>query len=108
MAPHMFIIHHNNSSNRTVDLLPKSWALWLNKFHIPTCIFVGKYLFMPDNDMDFNVVVGKVIELPKLDSPSSEDIDKYHALFLKGYQDLFNKYKGKYARDGEAAVLEIL
>jgi hypothetical protein len=79
----------------------------LNSFHIPTYCFTGRYLFMPNDDMDFNVVVGKPIQLPHLESPSSEEVDRYHSLYLQAYQELFNKYKGQYAAEGEEATLEI-
>lgn len=82
-------------------------AFWLNKFHIPTCIFVGKYLlFMPDDQMDFTVVIGKFIELPKIDNPTNEDVTKYHDLFMLRTTELFNKFKGKYAATRNDAVLE--
>lgn len=62
---------------------------------------------MPNDDMDFNVVVGKAIQLPQIENPSVEDVDKYHKIYLEKYHELFNKFKGKYAADGEAAELEI-
>jgi hypothetical protein len=93
---------------RTIDLLPKSVSLWLNKYNIPTCVFMGKYFFMPNNDMDFNVVVGKAIKLPHIAQPSRVEVDKYHELFLQAYLELFDKFKGKYATQGSDAQLEIL
>lgn len=69
---------------------------------------MGKYLFMPNNDMDFNVVVGKPVELPHIASPTKEDVDRYHQEVLKAYVELFDKFKGKYAAQGNDAHLEIL
>lgn len=63
---------------------------------------------MPDDDIDLTVVVGKSIELPKIDNPSKEDVDKYHSLFIKSIVDLFDKHKGKYAATGEKAILEVV
>lgn len=62
---------------------------------------------MPNDDMDFNVVVGKAIQLPQIESPSSAEVDRYHSLYLQSYQELFNKYKGRYAAEGDEAKLEI-
>lgn len=93
--------------HRTADILPTSVSLWLNKYQIPTYFFIGRYFFMPNDDMDFNVVVGKTIELPQINDPSSEDIDKYHTIYINKYNELFNKFKGKYASEGEKAILEI-
>ena len=92
----------------TLDIFPKSIAFQLNKWHIPTCIFTGKYFsFMPDWDMDFHVVVGKNIKLPQIASPTKEEVDKYHAVFIAAYQELFDANKEKYAATGKNAVLEI-
>jgi hypothetical protein len=91
-----------------MDLLPTSVAFWLNKFHIPTCFFMGKYLFMPDNDMDFAIVIGKRLTLPKIENPTVEDVDKYHLLYIEHVTALFNKFKGKHAAEGSKAILEII
>ena len=127
--------------SRTVQWLPTKIAFWLNSYNIPTYLFMGRFFFMPDYDMDFTcgksewvlsvvpfisqllycgvmktiltylltcllaylltflltyvltylltcwlwyfTVVGKTIKLPQLDSPSKEEVDKYHAIFLK-------------------------
>eukprot|EP00997_Jenningsia_sp_PLL12_P006100 NODE_2646_length_888_cov_145.514899_g2178_i0.p1 GENE.NODE_2646_length_888_cov_145.514899_g2178_i0~~NODE_2646_length_888_cov_145.514899_g2178_i0.p1 ORF type:complete len:241 (+),score=9.23 NODE_2646_length_888_cov_145.514899_g2178_i0:26-724(+) len=81
----------------TVQWLPTKIAFWLNSYNIPTYLFMGRFFFMPDYDMDFTCVVGKTIKLPQLDSPSKEEVDKYHAIFLKAYEDLFERNKEKYA-----------
>lgn len=62
---------------------------------------------MPDDDMDFTVVVGTNIELPHIPNPTPEDVDKYHALFVERITGLFDKFKHKYAATGTEAVLEI-
>lgn len=92
----------------TIDLIPQNIAFFLNKFNIPTCIFIGKFFFMPDNDIDLVVVVGKKIPLPQISKPSAADVDKYHGLFLEAYQELFDKYKLTCSVQGAKAVLEIL
>ena len=63
--------------------------------------------FMPDDEMDFTVVVGKNMKLPKIENPTKEDIDKYHCMYVKRIKDLFDKFKGKYAAQGENVYLEI-
>lgn len=93
--------------HRTYDIIPTSIALWLNKYQIPTYCFMGKYLFMPEDDMDFCVVIGKTIKLPNIPNPSEEDVNKYHQIFMDAYQTLFDSNKEKYASSGANAVLEI-
>jgi hypothetical protein len=92
---------------RTIDLIPKTIALWLNKYNIPTYCFIGKYFFMPDDNMDLIVVVGKTIELPQLPDPSEEEVNRYHRMFINAYVDLFNKYKREYSSGGENSILEV-
>lgn len=92
---------------RAVNLFPKSISLWLNKRNIPTSLFVGKYLFMPDDDIDFTVVVGRTIKFPRIEQPSAEDIDRHHKMWMDAFVELFNRHKGKYAATGDAAELEV-
>lgn len=63
---------------------------------------------MPNDDMDFTIVVGKKIELPCITEPSTEDVNKWHAIVLDNYLKLFDKFKGKYAATGSSAQLEII
>lgn len=44
------------------------------------------------------VVVGKPMELPQIDSPSQEDIDKYHQQYVEEVKRIFDTYK-KYNSD---------
>ena len=62
---------------------------------------------MPDDDIDLTVVVGKAIRFKKIENPTKDDIDKHQKLYLQSVQTLFNKFKGKYSPDKDAAVLEI-
>jgi len=42
-------------------------------------------------------VCGKGIELPKIENPSKEDIDKYHQIYIQGLKELYHTYAPKYA-----------
>ena len=92
-----------------LDLLPAKLAFTLNKWNIPTCIFIGKYFtFMPDWNMDLTIVVGKSLQLPPIAQPSAKEVDEHHAAFISAYKALFEMNKEKYAATGKEAVLEIL
>jgi hypothetical protein len=39
--------------SRTVQCLPTKISFWLNSYNIPTYLFMGRFFFMPDYDMDF-------------------------------------------------------
>ncbi len=91
----------------TVKTYP-TLMLWLNRFHIPGVLFYGRFLFLPDWNANIIPVVGNVIKFPHIPEPSPADVDKHHALFIAAMQTLFDKYKGKYASQGNDAKLELL
>lgn len=91
----------------TIKIWPKL-MLWLNKFKIPGVVFVGKFFFLPNPDLNLYVVIGKPVQLPHIENPTKEDVDKYHALYIETMKALFNKYKGRCAKEGEAAELHIV
>ncbi len=53
-----------------------------------------------DSRADVDGEVGTVL-------PSADMVEKYHAIYMAALIDLFNRNKGRYAVDGERAVLEI-
>jgi len=91
----------------TIKIWPKL-MLWLNKFKIPGVVFVGKFFFLPNPDLDMYVVIGKPLELPHIENPTKDDVNKYHKLYMEKMTELFNKYKGRCAKEGEDAELHIV
>lgn len=51
-------------------------------------------------------VVGKPIDVEKIENPTQEDIDKYHELYLKGLKDIFEKYKVELGDEYKDMVLK--
>lgn len=45
-------------------------------------------------------VVGKPVEVPKLECPSEEEVDRMHRQYTDALMKLFNEYKDKYAAPG--------
>ncbi|OQS02314.1 diacylglycerol O-acyltransferase [Thraustotheca clavata] len=82
--------------------------VWLNRFKIPGVIFHGLWYcaFMPFSNIHITTVVGKPIQLPKIDHPTVDDVKKYHDQYVDALQTVFEKYKGQYATD-PTAILEI-
>jgi 2-acylglycerol O-acyltransferase 2 len=80
-----------------VEIGFRSFRLWLNKYNIPGTLFIGKYLFLPDNNIDINIVVGAPMKIPMIAEPTAEEIDKYHTAYIDAVKKLFERYKGKYA-----------
>ncbi|XP_074133852.1 diacylglycerol O-acyltransferase 2-like protein 6 [Sminthopsis crassicaudata] len=65
------------------------------------CTFHGRGLtknswgFLPFN-LPITTVVGEPIPVPKIEKPSQELIDEYHARYIKALQKLFEKHKVHY------------
>ncbi|XP_076130626.1 diacylglycerol O-acyltransferase 2-like isoform X1 [Alosa pseudoharengus] len=57
------------------------------------CLFKGeRWLLMPYRSPVFTVV-GSPISVPKVPSPSQEQVDHYHQLYMEGLTKLFHKHK---------------
>jgi len=53
------------------------------------------------------VVVGTPMDIPKLDNPTYEQVDEYHAKFIKHLQEMFETQKYNYLDDPENKKLVI-
>jgi hypothetical protein len=40
--------------------------------------------------------MGDPIKCPKVENPTQEEIDKYHGLLVKGYEQVFEQHKKAY------------
>ncbi|TMW65643.1 hypothetical protein Poli38472_008285 [Pythium oligandrum] len=80
--------------------------LMLNRLRVPAAIFIGRLwlFFMPRHDLDMTTVVGKAIQLPKIENPTKEEVAKYHALYVDALVDLFERNKKKYANSPDAKL----
>ena len=73
----------------------KSIKLFLNKHQIP-CVFPwGKYLFSPFTSHRFDVIYGKPLLLPHIETPSKHEVDYWHTQYVNRLQDIFNENKVK-------------
>ncbi|RHY99950.1 hypothetical protein DYB35_008959 [Aphanomyces astaci] len=83
-----------------------SLRLFLNQYKIPTVVFWGQWWcpFMPHPSAKLVTVVGPPLALPLTPSPTKEDVDKYHALYLDALQTLFDKFKAEYASTPDATL----
>jgi hypothetical protein len=78
--------------------------LLFNKIKLPGVLFISKYLWLPSNEVDLYTVVGKPIDLPKIEKPTSEEVDKYHSIYIQELSSVFNRHKnGRVKKD----ILEI-
>ena len=68
------------------------------KLDISLTPFFGRWGWFlgPPKRIPLCVCVGEPIICPKIDKPTLEDIEKYHSMLLKSYEDLFEKHKASY------------
>jgi len=51
---------------------------------------------MPSPDQHLVTVVGPPLQLPQIDKPTAQDVEKYHGLYCKALLELFDKHKAQY------------
>jgi 2-acylglycerol O-acyltransferase 2 len=83
----------------------EGFRMKLAERNIPPVFFLSKFGCLPFDDLDMTVVVGEPIKMPKIEKPSKEDVAKWHAVYVKALEDLFESNKAEYA--SEDAVLEL-
>lgn len=72
-------------------------GLLLNKIKFPGVIFLSKFLnFLPNPDCKLITVIGEGIDMPLIEKPGKEDINKYHEIYIKNLISLYDKYKDIY------------
>ncbi|KAM8954230.1 diacylglycerol O-acyltransferase 2-like [Pelodytes ibericus] len=66
------------------------------------CIFFGQGIFASNSRgiMPFrraiNTVVGKPIPVPRIENPSEQQVEAFHALYVSTLQELFNSHKQRF------------
>jgi 2-acylglycerol O-acyltransferase 2 len=85
-----------------------NFRLWLNKYGIPAVVVFGcPWLpLMPRKKVSILTCVGDPLELPKIDNPTKEDVEKWHAKYCDALRKLFDDKK-KEAGLPDHAKLEI-
>lgn len=67
-------------------------------------MFFSKHLFIPERNIDVSIVVGKHLELPQIENPTAEEVDKYHNLYVQEVIQLFNRNVDKYDPGSELKI----
>ncbi len=85
---------NENKAYYTFNLF-QNFRLFLSKLKLPGCMFIGKYLIYPREDINLLTVIGKPLTLPKIEHPSMEEVKHYHGIYMNLLNDVYNKYKLK-------------
>ena len=82
------------------------FRMMFNKLKLPGVVFWGSWLcpFMPRSDAELTTVVGEPLQLPLIESPSSDQVAEWHRKYIEALQGVFDRNVGKYARDREAKL----
>ncbi|OQS02313.1 diacylglycerol acyltransferase [Thraustotheca clavata] len=82
------------------------FRLWLNSWKIPGVVFYGKWWcsVLPYDNNPLVTVVGKPLELPLIEHPTWEQVEKHHDEYMKQLEALFDKHKAQYAKDPKATL----
>nr|XP_031537220.1 diacylglycerol O-acyltransferase 2 isoform X1 [Vicugna pacos] len=94
-----------------------SWGRWVQKkfqkyIGFAPCIFHGRGLFSSDTwglvpySKPITTVVGEPITIPKLEHPTQQDINLYHAMYMEALVKLFDQHKTRFGLQ-ETEVLEV-
>lgn len=94
------------NENKLYYTLPyfEKFRLFLNKMKFPGALAISKLLIFPHTDVDITIVMAKPIEMPKIEHPIKEEVEKYHKLYIDEVVKLYYKYSEKY---GDASKLEV-
>ncbi|XP_044538432.1 acyl-CoA wax alcohol acyltransferase 2-like [Gracilinanus agilis] len=90
-----------------------SFQVWFQRLvHIYPCAFYGRgftqnsWGLLPYS-RPITTIVGEPLPIPKIENPSQETVNKYHALYVKALRKLFDEHKTQYGIS-ETQELEII
>ena len=70
--------------------------MWLNSMGIPAVVPLGLVPFipiLPNPAAEMHIWVSKPMKLPKIENPTPEDVNKYHAEYVELLSDLHARRK---------------
>lgn len=86
----------------------EKFRLWLNKWGIPTVVFMGLPWcpLLPRQGVELLTYVGPPLELPKITNPTTAEVSEWHGKYVTALRELFDKHKGEAGKPD--AKLEVL
>ncbi|KAL7537663.1 hypothetical protein ACHAXR_011374 [Thalassiosira sp. AJA248-18] len=85
--------------------------LALNRFGIPTILVWGRWFFplLPKKGVKLHIVVGRPLILPKIESPTKEDVAVWHNKYIHELKRIYEEHKEAAYGPGEGkdAKLEV-
>lgn len=84
---------------------------WLTKHNMPAVFFFGGYpllnpLLPYSKGVGLHTIHGKAIDIPKIEKPTQNDINKYHKIYIDTLKQLFDRNKYRFGmNDVELVVM---
>ena len=67
--------------------------------------FSGKYRLWPRYDIEIVTVIGKKIEMPIIEKPTYEELEKCHKINVDSLKSIFERNKERYSTTANLEVL---
>ena len=83
---------------RSVGLM-RGLNLWLvRKYGFVLPVFAGWPFcpLLPRTDVELHTVLGKALHLPRIDAPTKDDVDKWHAVYVRELRSLYDEHKAQF------------
>jgi len=80
----------------------------VKRFGFVLPLFYGQWWcpLLPRSDVTLNTVYGAVLELPRIDFPSDEEVAHWHGKYIEAVTDVFETHKERFGF--ASRTLEIL
>jgi len=83
--------------------------LWLVKrFGFVLPVFWGSRFcpLLPRSDVELHTVLGKALHLPRIDEPTKEEVEKWHATYVSALRALYEEHKVQFGYSGRELQIE--
>ena len=105
----VYVFGEGQLFNNIQGLFPTRLAM--NRFGVPAILVWGKWFFpfLPKNNVKLHVVIGRPLNVPKIDSPSREIVTMWHNKYIDELKRIYDEHKeDAYGPEkGKEAKLEV-
>merc|ERR1712232_616463 len=83
---------------RSLSIVREMNLFLVKRFGFILPIFAGCWFcpLLPRTDVELHTVFGKALSFPRIDEPSAEDIEKWHAIYMRELEALYEEHKAQF------------
>ena len=80
----------------------------VKRFGFVLPIFAGCWFcpLLPRMDVELHTVLGKALHFPRIDAPTSADVEKWHATYVRELEALYEEHKAQFGYAGRKLQIE--